>query len=125
MEQQEGQRFLQAEETVEKLAQTLKQLQTEAASYAGARQELDSVRTRLLGLIDSTEQLTVASHGIIKVLREIGAPQIMDRLLRIENQSTEEFTAQSKHLGKLKSLIVITLVSSVIAVILAIVGLLT
>ena len=125
MEQQEVQRFLQAEETAERLIQTLRQLQTEATSYTGAAQALDGVRTRLVDLVQSTEQLTVASHGIIKTLQEMGGPEIMHRLLTLENRSTDEFSAASKRLRGLKTLIIITLGASALAVVMGIIAVLT
>ena len=102
----------------------MKQLYTEATSYRTATKELDTVRQRLLNLIESTEEVVNGSHEIIGILKEIGAPEILNRLTKMEDKSTEEFAKQSKGLDKLKILITITLASSVIAMIIGIIALL-
>ena len=122
--EQEALKFLQAEETAEKLVHTLKELHTEATSYNTATKELDVVRQGLLGLIESTEKVVNSSHEAIKVLREIGAPEILGRLTEMETKLSGELAAQSKNLNKLKTLVIVTLVSSVGAIIVGVVALL-
>ena len=121
---EEAQKFLEAEKTAVKLVETLKQLHTEATSYQTATKELDTVRQRLLKLIESTERIASGSHEIIKILKEIGGPEILTRLAKIENKSTEEFAKQSKSIDKLKTLIIVTLASSITAIIIGIITLL-
>jgi hypothetical protein len=104
--EKEAERFLQAEETAVKLVETLKQLHTEATSYQTATKELDTVRQRLLNLIESTEMVVSSSHEVIKILKGIGCPEILNRLT------------------KLKILIIITLASSIAAGVIGIIGLL-
>ena len=96
---QETDKFLQAEESAEKLTETLKKLHTEATSYQTAKKELDVVRQRLLGLIESTEKVAADTQEIIKTLKDIGGPEILKRL------------------NNLKILVLITLAVSVAAVI--------
>ncbi|HDD43307.1 MAG TPA: hypothetical protein ENG63_00395 [Candidatus Desulfofervidus auxilii] len=103
--EKETERFLQAEETAAKLVETLKQLHTEATSYQTATKELDVVRQRLLKLIESTEKIATNSHEVIEILKKIGGPEILDRLLKIEKISTENFDNQLKSLDALKKLI--------------------
>jgi hypothetical protein len=122
--EQEALKFLQAEETAEKLVHTLKELHTEATSYSTATKELDVVRQGLLGLIESTEKVVNSSHEAIKILREIGAPEILGRLTEMETELSGELAAQSKNLNKLKTLVIVTLVSSVGAIIVGVVALL-
>lgn len=122
--EKEAERFLQAEETAVKLVKTLKQLHTEATSYQSATRELDTVRQRLLDLIKSTERVASGSHEVIKILKEIGGPEILNKLAKLENKSTEEFAKQSKSLEKLKTLIVVTLASSITAIVIGIIALL-
>ena len=114
--EKEAERFLQAEETAVKLVETLKQLHTEATSYQTATKELDTVRQRLLNLIESTERIASGSHEVIKILKEIGGPEILNMLVKLENKSIEEFAKQSKGMNKLKILIIVTLASSITAV---------
>jgi hypothetical protein len=122
--EQNVQKFLEAEETAEKLVQTLKQLHTEATSYHTATEELDTVRQQLLSLIESTEKVVNGSHEVVGILKEIGGPEILNRLTKIENRSSEEFAEQSKRLRKLKTLIIVTLTSSITAIIIGIIALL-
>ena len=122
--EKEAAKFLQAEETAVKLVETLKQLHTEATSYQTATKELDTVRQRLLNLIESTERVASGSHEVIKILKEIGGPEILNRLRKLENKSTEEFDKQSKAMDKLKTLIILTLASSITAIIIGIIALL-
>ena len=122
--EKEAERFLQAEETAVKLVETLKQLHTEATSYQSATKELDTVRQRLLDLIESTERVASGSHEVIKILKEIGGPEILNKLAKLENKSTEEFAKQSKGMEKLKALIIVTLASSITAIIIGIIALL-
>lgn len=120
----EAEKFLQAEETAVKLVETLKQLHTKATSYQTATKELDTVRQQLLNLIESTKKLASGSHEVIKVLKEIGGPEILNRLTKIENKSTEEFAKLLKGMDTLKTLIILTLASSITAVIIGIIALL-
>jgi len=122
--EKEAEKFLQAEETAVKLVETLKQLHTEATSYQTATKELDTVRQRLLNLIESTERIASGSQEVIKILKEIGGPEILNRLAKLENISTEEFSKQSKGMDKLKTLIIVTLASSITAIIIGIITLL-
>lgn len=122
--EKEAAKFLQAEETAVRLVETLKQLHTEATSYQTATKELDAVRQRLLSLIESTEKIVASSHEVIKILKEIGGSEILNRLSKIENKSAEEFNNQSKSLDKLKTLIIVTLASSITAIIIGIIALL-
>ena len=91
--EKDAEKFLEAEETAIKLVDSLKKLQGEALSYQTASQELDTVRRRLLELIESTERVTIGSHAIIKILQEVGGPEILNRLSGLEkrlNDSTEK-----------------------------------
>ena len=122
--EKEVQEFLEAEETAEKLVQTLKKLHTEATSYQTATKELDTVRQRLINLIESTEKVVNGSHEVVKTLKEIGGPEILNRLIKLEDKSSEEFAKQSKSLEKLKTLIIVAITSSIIAIVIGIIALL-
>lgn len=99
----ETQKFLEAEETAKKLVHTLEQLHTEATSYQAATGELESVRKRLVEFIESTGQIVKDSHRSIKLLTEMGGPEILSRL------------------NRLRTLVMITLGSSIAAIIIGIV----
>jgi len=142
--EKEVQEFLEAEETAEKLVQTLKKLHTEATSYQAATKELDTVRQRLINLIESTENVVNGSHEVVEVLKKIGGPEILSRLTTLGEQSGQEFAGQSqtlsrliklgeeltqestthsKSLGRLHTLLIIAIVSSAVGAVLGIVSL--
>ncbi|ROL58140.1 hypothetical protein D9V87_08505 [Bacteroidetes/Chlorobi group bacterium MS-B_bin-24] len=146
----EVQKFLEAEETAVKLVETLKLLYNEATSYQTATKELDKVRQRLLSLIESSERIVDGSHQIIKILKEIGGPEILNRILELENKLTSdfvilkeigqteipnrfkelenkftvEFVKQAEGINKLKTMIIVTLASSITAVAIGVIALL-
>ena len=122
--EKEAQNFLKEEETAEQLVETLKQLHTEATSYQTATQELNIVRGELLQLIESIEKTAVGSYDIIKLLREIGGPEILSRLINIENILATEFNKQKSFMDKIKRLITITIIISIVTLVLDIVILL-
>ena len=121
--EKEAQRFLEAEETAKKLVDTLSILHTEASSYQTATKELDTVRNYLADLIESTKDIVKRSHEVVNILKEIGGPEILGRLKRLEEESKESSSKQSGTLGKLKILMIATLASSIIAMILTIITL--
>ena len=82
-------KFLQAEESAEKLIQTLEKLQTEAKSYQGATNELGIARDKLLELIESTKDVVSNSYEVIKTLKDIGGPEIFERFTKLENKLNE------------------------------------
>ena len=82
-------KFLQAEESAEKLIQTLEKLQTEAKSYQGATSELGVARDKLLELIEATKDVVSNSYEVIKTLKDIGGPEIFERFTKLENKLDE------------------------------------
>ena len=116
-------KFLQAEESAEKLIQTLEKLQTEAKSYQGATNELGIARDKLLELIESTKDVVSNSYEVIKTLKDIGGPEIFERFTKlenkldesaksIENKLEEAFNKQSSRIKNLKIFIIILLLIS-------------
>lgn len=77
---QDAEKFLEAEETAIKLVENLKELHFEANSYKNAKMELDEARQKLINLIESTEKVTESSYEIIKMLKDIGGPEILTRI---------------------------------------------
>lgn len=81
---QEADRFLQAEQAAQEVLEALTSLKEEALSYNTAAQELDKVRERLLGLIDSTESIGKDTHQVVSLLKGIGGPEILERINRVK-----------------------------------------
>jgi len=77
---QDAEKFLEAEETAIKLVENLKELHFEANSYKNAKMELDEARQKLINLIESTGKVTESSYEIIKMLKDIGGPEILTRI---------------------------------------------
>ena len=113
----EVKRILEAEETAEKLVGTLKNLHTEATSYQRATKELDAARQELVKLIASTQEVVKGSYEIISILQELGGPEILNRLNKLENIIIEELAKHSKSRINIIMLIMTTLVISIIALI--------
>lgn len=105
-------KFLQAEESAEKLIQTLEKLQTEAKSYQDATNELGIARDKLLELIESTKDVVSNSYEVIKTLKDIGGPEIFKRFDIIENRLEEAFNKQLSLIKNLKLFIIILLLIS-------------
>ncbi len=89
MMENEVERFLNAEQTAEKLVETLKQLQQEAQNYDTAAKDLESVRQQLLTLIDTTKEICEISYNAIKILREVNGPEIISKLGQVEGIVTQ------------------------------------
>ena len=98
----ETEKFLEAEEAALKLVETLKELNAEVSSYQTATNELDMIGQRLFKIIESTEKIVNNSHEVIKMLKEIGAPEILSRLTDIERKSSEELLKISEIIENLK-----------------------
>ncbi|MFC1952626.1 hypothetical protein ACFLWR_00655 [Chloroflexota bacterium] len=112
--------FLDAEETAQKLVEALSKLQSEATSYGTASTELNDVKLELLNLIESTKSGVERSQAIIKLVGEIGGPEIIDRLARLEEYSQKSFLIQARQLDKLRVFLIATFATAVIAVIISI-----
>lgn len=72
----------------------MQQLYNEANSYHTATEGLKSVRKKLLSLIEGTEKAINGSYEIINNLKEIGTPEILNRIAKIEIKLLEEFNKQ-------------------------------
>ncbi len=119
--EKEAASFLEAEETAQKLVETLRKLQTETASYGTAAKELNDVKLELLNLIESTKNGVERSQAIIKLLGEIGGPEIINRLARLEEDSQKSFSIQAGQVDKLRIFLIATFATAVIAVIISII----
>lgn len=96
-----AEKFLKEEEIASKLAESLQQLYNEANSYHTAKEELESVRKKLLNLIEGTEKAINGSYEIIKNMKEIGTPEILNRIAKIEIKLLEGFNKQLEVLDSL------------------------
>lgn len=81
---QEAERFLQAEESAQVLLETLSSLQQEAVSYKTSTKELDAVRQRLVELINSIQAVANDTHEVVKLIKVIGGPEILERVERLK-----------------------------------------
>ena len=112
--------FLQAEKTAVEIAETLKKLRSESESYQDTQRHLSAVRKDLTHLIQSTEGAVKGSHEVISMLKEIGGPEIFQKLDDLKNFTSEMLQQQTGKISKLKTFVVITFSVSLIAVIIEI-----
>ncbi len=77
--------FLNAEEQLKQLVVALGELQTETVSYKDAGKELAEVGDGLQSLIERMKESGQAVQDSIKLLSEIGAPEILGRLGNLED----------------------------------------
>ena len=111
------QKFLEAEKTASELAGTLKKLHTEAESYHEAKIDLAAVSEQLVRLIQSTADAVAGSNEVISILKEIGGPEIFNRLDEIKNKVTSLMREQARKITKLKVFVVLTFSISAVTVI--------
>jgi ABC-type phosphate transport system auxiliary subunit len=97
---EETQKFIEAEETASRLVLTLQQLHTEAKSYQTATTELDAVRKQLVSLIESTQQVVNESLESVKVLRQIGGPEILRCITQMQAKTTDAIATVESNLNK-------------------------
>lgn len=121
--EKETEKFLEAEKTAQELASTLGALSKEIASYQTAGQELEAVRRQLSNLTDSTKDVVARSHDLLSTLKEIGGPEILGRLAELDGKLSETAAKQAVALGRLRLVVLAAFVSSVVGVVLGIVGL--
>ena len=78
------QQFLQAEEEASRLVEELTRLKQEIQHYSAASHSLDEAGARIGSLVDEVSKATTGVGDVIKTLREIGTPELLDRLSAIE-----------------------------------------
>jgi hypothetical protein len=120
----EAKKFLQAEKTAVEIAETLKKLRSETESYQDTQRNLSAVRKDLTHLIQSTEVAVKGSQEVISMLKEIGGPEIFQKLDDLKNVTSEMLQQQTGKISKLKTFVVITFSVSLIAVIIEILNIL-
>lgn len=120
----EAKKFLQAEKTAIKIVETLKKLRSETESYQDTQRNLSAVRKDLTHLIQSTEDAVKGSQEVILLLKEIGGPEIFQKLDNLKNVTSEMLQHQTGKISKLKTFVVITFSVSLIAVIIEILDIL-
>lgn len=76
----ETDKFLHVEQSTQDLVQTLEQLKNEANSYKTSKDTLDAVRQKLSVLIDSNLSIAKDTHEVVKLLKSVGGPEILNRI---------------------------------------------
>jgi hypothetical protein len=101
----ETDRFLQAEESAEKLVQALRDLQAQASSYQSATNELNLVREKLGKFIESTAIIAKDTHEAVKTIKEIGGPKILGMLDTFAKFASAEAAISAKRFAQLRILV--------------------
>jgi len=99
----ESGKFLQAEESVEKLLGALKKLYDEAESYNTSKESLDQVREKLVDFIASSDDMVKDTSEIIKIIKSIGGPEILSRLDLVMDGLNEASVKNDKVIGQVKT----------------------
>lgn len=94
----EADSFLHAEQSAQELMQILEQLKNESISYKNSANELDAVKQKLTSLIDSVLPVVKDTHEVVKLLKSIGGPEILNRISVVTDQ-----------LNRLRMLVIISL----------------
>jgi hypothetical protein len=115
-------RFLTAEETAQRLVESLKKLHQEATSYHTSTKELELVRQKLVQLIESIREISKDSHEAIKIIASIGGPEILESLDSLSLSQGDEFSGHKHILGQLKMIILVTLGISFLSLIIGIIS---
>ena len=114
---QEAQKFLQAEQSADQLVKTLDDLKNEAISYKSSTQELDAVRQRLVSLIDSIQAIAKDTHEVVKIVKEIGGPEILSGIKTLSQKLKEQSDLRDEQFNRLRLFIVIGFITSLLSLI--------
>ena len=87
---QEGERFLQAEQSAQDVLNALSKLKEEAVSYKNGTKELATARESLVKLIDSILAIAKDTHEIVKLIKAIGGPEILRSIDSVSKRLHEE-----------------------------------
>jgi hypothetical protein len=104
----ETKKFLDAEKAAEELVVTLSKLKQEVESYDSASKELDKIREKLSEFIVETHDVVEDSHKVLKTIKKIGGPEILEILNNLMNQFEESEVANKKRYSLLTTLISVT-----------------
>lgn len=119
---EEAAKFLTAEETAERLVESLKRLHQEATSYHTSTKELEAVRQRLIKLIESIQEISKDSHEAIKIISAIGGPEILSSINSLSEKLFTELAKNKRILGQLKIFIMVTIGISFLALLIGIIS---
>jgi hypothetical protein len=111
----ESEKFLQAEESAEQLVQALNELKKEAVSYKSSQYELDTVRQRLVSLIDSIQGVVKDTHEAVKTLKSIGGPEILSGINSHSQKLIEHSDIRDQQYSRLRVLVFIGLSASLLS----------
>ena len=86
-----SEQFLQAEEEINKILDSLNKLKKETESYRTAKNSLDIVTAELTELIKSGNTIFQSSKNSLVALKEMGGPKILEDLSLIKNEILEKY----------------------------------
>jgi chromosome segregation ATPase len=98
----EAEKFLQAEEDINKILDSLSKLEKETESYKTAKDNLDTVASELSELIKGTDEVVKFSKESLLVLKDMGGPKILEDLTNLKNEIDNKY---SNLVNELKSII--------------------
>jgi len=89
-------------------------LRDETVAYKNSTGQLNDVRDRLSSFIDKTERISQDTHELIKVLKEIGGPEILGAIGSVSDDVKAMTASSAQQHKRIKLLITATLVSSIV-----------
>jgi hypothetical protein len=113
----EADNFLRAEQSAQALVEALTQLKTETISYKTSTTELDAVRRKLVGLIDSVQAVAKGSHEVVRILKEVGGPEILRSIDGLSKILDEKSLGHSRQVERLKIFVIVALSTSILSLV--------
>lgn len=92
-------RFLELENSASRLLDELEQLRRETSNYEQASTSLESVEQNVRGLATSLGSVTEQLHSLVTGLRDVGMPELLDRMNAMEAQLVEARRESAEELG--------------------------
>jgi hypothetical protein len=92
-------------------------LRDEAVSYKNSAEQMTEVRNKLTVFIEKTERISHDTHELIGVLREIGGPEILDAVGAVSNDVKELSASSLQQYNRIKLLVTLILISSILGLI--------
>ena len=94
-------KFLKAEQSAVDLVNTLQKLQSEVNSYDTAKNELNNVREDLRRFINSSQEIALRTNEAVRILKEIGGPEIFKKLDAIFQKMRDDNEINAKKLDEI------------------------
>lgn len=100
-----NEKFLQAEESAQKLLHALSELKNETVSYKTSTKELEVVRRDLIGFVENSRMIVKDTHEVVSLLKRIGGPELHAAIDSISKTLQDQIDKNTKRFGQLRNLV--------------------